>query len=346
MSLISLYTAELEKQGIDYDIIYVDKYGEIEKTNAKNVFRYEVEIKRGYSKFKKIKSYLKFKKYATLILKKNNYDRIIVWRSETALLFSSYLIKSMKRKYIINIRDYCKEKNPLIYFIMYLLINRSLFSTISSEGFKTFLPKQKYELIHSFNESVLSKSIPRNTFRKLGEPIRVCFLGYVRFFENDKKLLKALANDNRFIIQFFGEGSKYLEEFATKENINNVEFIPRFNLEETSKLLEKADVINNLYGFNDIALDTAVSIKYYYSLFLHIPILVYKGTYMEKLIDKSTTGYAVNEDLDNLADKFYKWYHNLNFEDFSNACNREMKEVKECNKSFQKLLKLTFHDNK
>lgn len=52
MSLISLYTAELEKQGIDYDIIYVDKYGEIEKTNAKNVFRYEVEIKRGYSNFK------------------------------------------------------------------------------------------------------------------------------------------------------------------------------------------------------------------------------------------------------------------------------------------------------
>src|SRR5699024_6272758 len=139
-------------------------------------------------------------------------------------------------------------------------------NAISSSGFLEFLPDANYTTVHSFNKSVLNNIESRKNLKKRGEPIKICFIGYVRFFDIDKKVLQEFGNDDRFIVQYFGEGSDILKDFCEKVNIKNVEFHGRFNVEETKKFLEDADVINNLYGYGQIALDTAISTKYYYAL--------------------------------------------------------------------------------
>lgn len=342
MSLISLYTSFLENNSIDYDIIYVDKYNEKEPINAKNIYRFPIHIDRKWSKLRKLYEYWGFKKYAQEIINTQNYDFVIVWRTETAILFSNFLYKRMKGKYCINIRDYCMEKNLLIYKKVKKVISGAKFTTLSSEGFKTFLPKEEYITVHSYNETVLESINTKKQLVSLDKPINICFIGYVRFFDIDKRLIDALGNDSRYNIQFFGEGSQYLKSYAEERKIYNIEFVEGFRVEDTVKLLNKADVINNLYGFNDIALDTAISTRYYYSLHLNIPILVFKNTFMEELSTKIGIGYPTTGDFSRLGDEFYEWYHSLNTKILRENCNREINRILKENNEFYEVIEKTF----
>lgn len=346
MSLISLYTSFFDKNGIEYDIIYIDKYDEEEYTKAKNVYRYPIKIKKEWNKIKKLTVYWGFKKYAKSIINKNKYDYVIVWRTETAFMFANYLSRQMKDKYCVNVRDYCMEKNPLVFLKVKYALKNANFTTISSEGYKSFLPKQDYITVHSYNKGLLNKCTPKNRLKKVGERINICFIGYVRFFDIDKKLIDALGNDPRYLIQYFGEGAQYLEEYAKEKQITNVEFSKGFKIEETKKFLEKADVINNLYGYNNIALDTAISTKYYYALYMNIPILVFKGTYMEEISCRSGIGFVVDKNLDTLADDFYNWYHTIEYDYFKSRCKEEISNIGNANSTFNKLLDYTFSNHR
>lgn len=340
MSLISLYTSYLESNNIEYDIIYMDKYGTKEASNAKNIYRHECKIDRSWSKAKKIKSYLSFRKYAKKILIKEKYDFVIVWGIETSIMFVDYLVLSMKNKYILNIRDYPLIEKKLVFTLLKRIIKASKFTTISSVGFRKFLPSHNYIMMHSLNKNVLDELQQRKKLRGKSEVIRVCFLGYVRFFEQDKKLMDALANDDRYVLQFFGVGSEILREYAVKNNIKNVEFIQSFNVEETSKLLERADIINNLYGNESLSLTTAVSIKYYYAVYLRLPILVYEDTYMGEI--SNDIGFIFDENYTDLAERLYDWYHGINFKEFNRACENILKTVDYENQQFLNILNQVF----
>lgn len=335
MSLISHYTKILKDNSINFDILYIDKYNQDELIEAKNIYKYNINIERSENKLAKAIKYFKFRNYVKKIFKENNYDIIITWRTETIILLFDILLNQKNSKLIINIRDYFYEKIPIIKWIEKLLIDKSILTTISSEGFKEFLPVKNYLMLHSYNQSLLENVTPKEKKRKKNEPIRICFIGYVRFFDIDKKILSEFSNDERFIIQYFGEGSDVLKEFCIKNNINNVEFYGRFNVEDTKRFLEKADVINNLYGYNDIALDTAISTKYYYALHLNIPILVFEGTFMEKISKEAGVGFSVDKEIAPFADKFYKWYHEQNFESFQRNCNSEINKILKANEQFK-----------
>lgn len=332
MSGASPYLKFFKDKNIDYDIIYIDKYLKPEKINAKNIYRFELKIERGWSRGKKLREYYKFRKYAKEILKNNNYDLVIVWGTETAFLFTDYLIRDFKNKYIINIRDYARLNNKFKYFLMKYLVNSSKFTTISSGGFKEFLPRYNYILMNSVNREIIEKCNVRDKLRNEKEPIRISFIGYVRFYDNDKKLIKALANDERFILQYFGVGSDVLKDFAEKNEIYNIQFLDGFEVEETSKLLDQADIINNLYGYNDVALDTAISIKYHYAINLKLPILVYQNTYMEKI--SKGVSFVFDDNYENLGDRLYGWYRNINFNRFSEVCENKIKYINSENEKF------------
>jgi len=343
MSAASLYLDYFEESGIEYDIIYIDKYFKPEKIYAKNIYRFELEVKRDWSKLKKISKYITFRKYASKILKQNKYDLVITWGTETAFLFADYLLNNMKEKYIINIRDYANLNNKFKYFLLKKIVCNSKFTTISSNGFREFLPNNDYILIHSLNKSVLSNAKKRNNLKEKNEVIRICFIGYVRFYENDKRLIDSLGNDTRFIVQYFGVGSEVLEQYAIEKKIINVEFIKGFDVEDTAKLLDKADIINNLYGYNDIALDTAVSIKYYHSIFLRLPILVYSDTHMEKVTQK--INFVFDDNYYNLGNRIYNWYNSIDFEEFKSECDLRLEIIEKENEIFYKKLKESINNN-
>jgi hypothetical protein len=335
MTLISLYTIHLEKAGIPYDIIYIDKYGSEESISAQNKYVYRLNIRREWSFLRKLSYYWRFKSFAEKIIKENQYDFIIVWNGFTAFMFSGFLSRNFAGKYCLNLRDYDYEKIFLVYLKIRRAVASSAYTTISSDGFRSFLPPHDYVNVHSLNRKILNNCHTKERLRERGDRIRVSFIGYVRFFENDKKLIDSLGNDSRFTVQFFGEGVESLERYALEKGYDNVLFMGRFEPERTAEFLLMTDVINNLYGVGDIALDTALSIKLYYSIYLRMPILVFKDTYMAEVTEKYGLGFSLGKDgYDKLADSLYDWYHNLNFKKFSAGCEKFLGVIEKQNRQF------------
>jgi len=339
MSLITLYTQYLNSNNIPYDIIYVDKYNEMETNTARKTYRFQMTVERDWPIWKKLREYYKFKLYAEKVLKENKYDFIIVWNSFTALIFFNTLILKYKGKYSFNIRDYAKEKNRIIYNMIKKLTSNSAFNTISSEKFKSFLPKEKYITLHSVNKQITKNIIKNETLNEKINPIKITFIGYVRFFNQDIKMIEALKNDSRFLLQYIGEGSQVLKEFAEKNKINNVETYGRFNVEETSDFISNADIINNVYGANTPGLKSAISIKFYYSLYREIPIIVSSGTYMEEVAKEAGNSISVSdENFRNLGDYLYKEYIKINQIEMKNKIYNYLEKVEKNNKRFNEFL--------
>ena len=338
MSMISVYTDEMKKQGIEYDLIYMDKYDEAEPSSAKNTFRYVNVINSKLPKYIRGLRYFKFYGYAKKILEKNNYDFIIVWNDVAIFLFGKYLAKKWKGKYCLNIRDYCHQKIKIIYNIFEKAINNSAFTTLSSPGYECFLPKHDYIYLNSLNENILSQCKERDVLRRENEPIRITFVGYVRFFDINKRLLDIFKNDPRFELHYYGVHSDVLKEYAENNGINNAVFGGGFTVQETPKYIDKIDIINNLYGHGNMSVDYALSIKLYYGIYCKLPILVEPGTYMEDITQKYDIGFTVDELSDDLNDRIYKWYRSIDFDNMKKNCNEALEIIYAENNKFLTLL--------
>ncbi|SGW96095.1 capsular polysaccharide synthesis enzyme [Staphylococcus argenteus] len=346
MSLLSHYLNHIDLESNDVDIIYTDKYDINEHFQGiNNYYKYKVNIKDNWSFFKKARTYYQFKPYAKQILRQNKYDFIIVWGSYTGHLFKGFLKKHYKNKFILNIRDYFYERNKLIKHRMKKIVNASRLTTLSSEGFLSFLPKSgKYRIIYSYNLSIIEESYVNKSYKSI-LPINIGFIGNVRFNEINEALMKELANDPRFHLQYFGTGSKHLEAFAQKNHINNVTFSGGFDLTDTPKFLNKIDILNNLFGNQNIALDTALSIRMYYALFLNKPIITTEGTFTATEANKFGLGFSVSpENLKGIGDVLMNWYNNLDVNEIENKRETYRNNVIENNKQFYKEIGRIFNE--
>ncbi|MBF9287822.1 glycosyltransferase family protein [Staphylococcus haemolyticus] len=346
MSLISHYLDNIDMSKNQVDIIYTDKYDIDEKVDGiTNYYKYSVDINSNWSFVKKAMKYYAFKPYATKILKENNYDFVIVWGSYTGHLFKNFLIKNYKERFILNIRDYFYENNNFIFARMAQLVNFSYMTTISSDGFLKFLPNsEKYQVIYSYNAKVIEQAKSVDEI-EVKSPLKISFIGNVRFLDVNKKIISELKNDSRFLLQYFGTGSEALEEYAKDNNIKNVRFSGGFDIHETPKFLDDTDIINNLYGSKDIALDTALSIRMYYSLFLNKPILTSKDTYTNQQAQNFGLGIQINsKDLLNLGEQIIDYYNTLDNAQINQKRKEYITNVMKQNTLFYKKLESVFNE--
>lgn len=339
MSLISLYTDILKREGIEYDVIYMDKYGEDEEIECNHKYRYVNKIDRNLPRLiKKVKYYL-FKPWACRIMKKNNYDFIIVWNDLAIFLFANFLKKEYEKKYCLNVRDnmyYDKKK----YLRMYRrCFAGSSFNTIASKGFLDFLPSDVQFLpIHSLNLSVLNGMRIHERMRRKDEKIRIGFIGYVRYFERNKKMLQCFSNDSRYEIHYYGKGANELKKYAEINGIKNGFFHDSFPVADTAMYLENIDIMNNLYGNDSLNTRKAISIKFFHSLYARIPILVNTDTYIGAVADSLGIGFYVTDFSEQLKDELFEWYHKIDFDKLSQSCENYLLSIEKENREFEKIV--------
>lgn len=69
--------------------------------------------------------------------------------------------------------------------------------------------------------------------------IRISFIGNVRYYNLNIKLLDLLKNDERFRIQFYGTESEKIRDYCVTNGIRNVDFEGRFPFEKTAFFTKK-----------------------------------------------------------------------------------------------------------
>lgn len=336
MPYLKNYTKILEN---DFDIIYWNQYNLDEQTGAMHQYQFNYEIpSNGTARARKALGYIKFRSFALKLIRRNNYDALIVLLTKTGFLFYRTLIKHFRNKFILDIRDYTAENNPLVYRFEKNLIECSGFTVISSPAYTHFLPNSEYVVSHNKTDvdSSLIQSYRINNHRKK-EQITISCIGSIRFIDQFKKFIASFKGDNRFRIKFIGRGAEALEEFCKNNGFNNVTLIGRFESEDTTKYYIDTDIIMNLYGNGDPFLDYALSNKLYYAATFGMPILVCPNTYMEKVSVENGFGFTYDLEDKMMPNKLYEYYSNIDWDDFYNKCDLFMDNVnKDDNMFFDK----------
>lgn len=326
--------------GNSFDIIYWNRENRNETIDCNNieVFNYDIN---GESILRKIIGYFKYRKFIFKCIKHTKYDKVILLQTWCALLLYGIIDKLYYNRYVVDIRDYTYEYNPIIRLIENKVLKKAEMRLISSEGFKQFLPKGlSYHIIHNIREidqNEKNEIICRSHKR---EPINISFIGVVNYIDNSRLILESLGNDKRFHVSFIGTNAMKLKEFCDLKEIKNVTLVDTFKPDEILYYYKKADIINNLYGHNDPRLDYALSNKLYFSAQLKMPILVFSDTYMSEISKKYSMGLEVNCIDDRLGDNLYSKYISIKWEDLFSGCDALLKKIQiEQNDTIERLTK-------
>lgn len=328
MSMVSIYTEYLEKNGISYDFIYVDKFKDTAKFSAENYYPYHVDKCQNVSLPVKFVHYWKMRNFVKEILQKNSYEFIITWGELTAFLFADILSKNMPGRYCLNIRDYFYNRVPVVWWRLKTAISHAAFGTVSSEDYLNYLPQGEYIMMHSLNRRLTSELSFLKDKRPKDKPLRIMYLGLISRMQYVHKLIDELGGDERFELVFAGIGSEQVDAYIEGRNYSNIETYGRFPQEDTVKYLQKADILYNLYGCHNRHFDTALSIKLYYAIFMNMPILTFRGTHTNSVAEQCGIALTVDgEDFSNLGDKIYDAYYKRDLTSSEVLCRNYLGEV-------------------
>lgn len=328
MTMLSIYTEYFEKNNIEYDLIYVDKFKEPMTLNVHKAYAFDVSEYNEANFLLKLSHYWKMRKFAKKIFHNNEYDFLVIWGEFTAFIFADIISKYYSNQYCVNIRDYFYNNVFFVKHRIKIAIRNSRFTTVSSDAFIEYLPNGEYLMLHSLNKKLLSGMEPKNELREEDKPIRILYLGLISRLSHVYKFIDELGNDMRFELIFAGIGSDAIDKYIQGKNIINVKTYGRFPQEETSNYLDEADILYNLYGVGNKHFDTALSIKLYYAIYLNIPILTYNGTHTQKVAEDCGISFSLKEnDFNKLGDRLATWYRSLNQDEVSRKCNKFIDKV-------------------
>lgn len=333
ISLISLYTKYFDAHSIPYDIIYLDRYGMDECTTAANTYKYTAEETNG--KFDKLLMFWRFRKFTIKKIIENRYRYLITWQTTGAYIIFDFLLRKFSGRYIVNVRDYVIENSQPFHTIIKKLVYKSAFTTISSEGFKSFLPSADYVKVNSINEDILSGINGRS--RNTNEVIKIGFVGNCRYFRESFKLIDALGNDKRFELWYCGTNSETLADYASAKGFDNVKTMPGFNPKDTVDIMAGFDMVNSAFGNDAMDNSTLMPIRLYTALAVHRPMLVNDKTQLGKEVLANNIGFVISS-YNQLANQLFSYYKALDFDAFSKNADNYLKNARKENQLFYQAL--------
>lgn len=318
----------------EIDLVYWDRRHILEDAKVRRKYAVRIGFKNANHPFLKIIGYVKFCYIATKILKRNNYDGVVLLTGNTAVLLHKILLSKYKGRYIIDIRDYFKEHIVWYYNIQRELIHSSFKTFISSPAFREFLPVYNYVVVHNYQE-ISIEQIKWFRDRKIESRfIVISNIGTMRFLDASKEVLDVFCNDSRFFLKFIGSGSLRLRDYCDKLEMTNVYLKDRFQSSETLELYKDCHMVLNVYGSKDPLVKYLLSNKLYYAAQLGMPIIVSKGSYMEELIKEYEIGYSFDITNKSFLNDLESYFNNLNRELFLKNCDTFISRVKSDNIEF------------
>ncbi|MBP3793155.1 MAG: hypothetical protein ILA24_03840 [Ruminococcus sp.] len=308
-------------------IIYWDRESKNEKFEDATIYRYNEEIDYD-SKIGKVSGFFGYRNFIKKILKKNRFDTIILLQTWAALLIGDKLRKEYSNKYIVDIRDYTYENFFAVKKYEQFIFKKAGLCVVSSNGYKSFLPKGKYFTTHNLREISQFDRIRIRNRSKAKAQLNIAFIGVVSYQDQCKKLLLALKNDKRFILSFIGTRAIELQAFCQNNNIKNVRLIDSFDSSTIIDHYNDVDIVNNLYGNNTPILDYALSNKLYFAAEFAMPILVCPSTYMETITNKYGIGITIPKYNRSLGDYIWDSYHKIDWDEFTRSCDKFLSKAK------------------
>lgn len=297
MPYIYKYEDLLKQNHIEYDVVCFDRNTTMKSEKVGNVFLYGRKL--GVNRREKIIPYIDYSRFVKLIIKSHHYDKIIVLTTIPAVLLFRVLTKKYKNNYIFDFRDFTFEYLNWYKNAVDKIIDRSFHTFISSKGFLHFLKdSKKISLIHNISNENREKETSAIT----DNPIKIGFVGYVRYYDVNIALIQALKNESDMSLEYYG--TIYVDcdlpGYVEKNHINNVHFYGDFDNQDKPDLYEGITLINSIYSLDSKEVEFAIPNRLYDAALYKRPIIVAAGTYLAEVVEKYELGLIVDVKKDDL----------------------------------------------
>lgn len=135
---------------------------------------------------------------------------------------------------------------------------------------------------------------PNRKIESIGKPLKVAFIGSIRYKEILMNLVDALKNDSKYELYFHGSGEDYQAMLDYCKEINNVYFTGKYNYSNVVKLYHQSDIIWAGYPNKDYNVIYAISNKFHESLYVGVPCVYSDKTKLAAHVQKENIGFVVD----------------------------------------------------
>lgn len=338
---IKYYTDTLDQIiGVEYEIVYYNRDRSLNE--PKNDKYHPIPwIGRGTNAAPKVEKAINFafwRVYCKSLLKKKNFDFLIIIMTSAAVLLKQYLINNYSGRFIFDVRDYTQEHIKAFLDAEKELVEHSSLNVISSPGFLHFLPSSSYEVCHNLTSDVDTIKVTKYT-KNAQLPIRISYIGSISYEDQCISLIRLVAKDNRFSFCFYGNENTSHRVSKEVELINceRITMAGPFEPTEKERLYKSSDLVFNCYGNDTPLVKYAISNKHYDGALYKVPVIMSPGTIMDEL--SKGNGFPLDLDRVTNLDGLYDWYVNLDAELYDAYATKVIEDSKRDNYKLREHIK-------
>jgi len=290
----------LIEKGFDVEIICWDRENEY---IAKETEIYEgIKIKRFYpyakygTRLKQIKAFHQFIKLCKGYLEGKEYDYLHCHDLDGMLV--SLFIKKKNIKTIFDMHEMYelqkanKRSRRLIRLLVKITQNKADFIIYQRYSSKeTISKKNKNKLIYLPNYPERSRF--NNISKTSSDKLRIAFIGMVRCFDEMKNLMEAVKDIKEIEVSLHGEGVAYTQLKKIEENYSNVKVTGKFTIDHINELYQETDILYSVYPNSIPQYYFAFPVKFFQTIITKTPVIVSKGSILERFLKKYDIGFAV-----------------------------------------------------
>lgn len=261
------------------------------QTEKKDFYVYQKPSAYG-QKIQKLKNLWGYRKFCHETIRRLNPDVVIASHWNNLLMVPKL---DRKRQMLIYENLDVPTEGFLVRKVTTALEHRELQRvdlTIHASRFFTKLYSPKLPQMVLENKPVFSTPPPQEYTPHT--PVRVAFIGLLRYLDISKVLADAVRGDSRFQLYFHGDGHarEQLKKYVGNEP--NIFFTGRYAYDDVPTLYQQTDVVWAAYPNRDFNVKYAISNKFHESLAFGIPTVYADKTCLGDFVAEQNIGMVVD----------------------------------------------------
>ncbi len=310
-SYITNYISYLQEKHIEYKTIVWDKLGGEDAADYTLKFR-----TKDSNRLLILIGYIFFILKCRKIIKKEKFDRIIVFTIAPMFFFGKSFLSRYKGRFMADVRDDSpfRRKFP------------KMLREIGELSYATTVSSPKYAVW--FNDSILCHNAEVKTVENalhytphnhMNDVIRIVCAGTMMEEEKNIEIISELRNDDSLKLIYYGrenDAKQKIERFVSENEILNVEFQGEYRKEQILDIYrEQADLVNILRA-RSIVNEEALPNKLYDAVMAGVPIVVF--SHNQAIVDyvKKYSLGLILEDKPKIREELFSKYQGFSFQDY------------------------------
>lgn len=291
----------LVSKGFDVEILCWDREAEysdkgIEIIDGISIRRFFPFAKYG-SGYKQIIPYIKFIKECRNYLKGKDYGYLHCHDLDGVI--TGYFSKNINSKLIFDMHEFYEgqgSKQKIRY-----VVRRIVNYLQTKSDFIIYVNEQQKLRVRqtNINKLIFVPNYPdcdifQGCEKAISKELRISYIGAVRQYNELKNLLDACIGINVVNISIHGAGTAYSKLKEIEAGYDNVKITGAYHFSQSAKLYSQTDILYVVYDMRMDNWRNAYPVKFFEAIITKTPVIVSKGSNLEKFIEDNDIGFAVD----------------------------------------------------